>query len=244
VATAMQDLSGAIPDYIMQKNRDPYSLSPMATRPTSGPRFVYQLPFTPIYGGFSPMSPAARQYVRRTWGLYASRPDLKSEAPPYSESFEYDEFVQTGGWIQGFLLSLGIFLGFSFMLLSPVRWFMQSFVLNKPGTGPNEKNFESGYLKITNVTSSAQFPAKAVKTVTKFRGEPGYFMTAFTTSETALGLLDGSGLTTLGKEGGVLTAMAALGMDLVERMQKTGRFEYSSTLVSGNAIVDESKKTR
>lgn len=64
-------------------------------------------------------------------------------------------------------------------------------------------------------------------------------------SEIALALLPGSfqQLTTIGKHGGVLTAMAALGEQLPERLKATGRFSFESSPVIVDTA-DESPKTK
>lgn len=110
---------------------------------------------------------------------------------------------------------------------------------------------ESGNLQFTNITTSAPAPGqkeKVIKTVILGQGEPGYFLTAgksdgaalqslsltasiaVMTSEIALSLLPDSfsRLTELGKKGGVLTSMSAVGPELIERLKKTGRFQFES----------------
>jgi short subunit dehydrogenase-like uncharacterized protein len=64
-------------------------------------------------------------------------------------------------------------------------------------------------------------------------------------SESALCLLPSfnttakASLPALAKEGGVLTPMSALGELLIERLERSGRFEFESRVLDG-----EDKKTR
>jgi len=50
--------------------------------------------------------------------------------------------------------------------------------------------------------------------------------------ECALALLDTSKLTPLGQEGGVLTAVAALGDELPKRLEATKHFEFETSILS------------
>lgn len=97
----------------------------------------------------------------------------------------------------------------------------------------HHRELEKGSLELTNVTATGKDvsgPTRAVKTVIKVKGEPGYLGTAVITSEVALGLLprNRDRLTSMGREGGALTPTAALGMELKERLEKTGRFTFHS----------------
>lgn len=59
-------------------------------------------------------------------------------------------------------------------------------------------------------------------------------------SESALSiLLDYDKLPALGRRGGVLTSMSALGDVLIKRLTDTGRFTFTSELID-----EEGKKTR
>jgi short subunit dehydrogenase-like uncharacterized protein len=60
-------------------------------------------------------------------------------------------------------------------------------------------------------------------------------------SEAALSIhLDGASLPELGKKGGVLTPMSALGDVLVRRLEGTGKFKFESGILVGG----ESKKRK
>ena len=58
-------------------------------------------------------------------------------------------------------------------------------------------------------------------------------------SESALGLLlNRQSLPALARKGGVLTPMSGLGNVLIERLRKTGRFEFTSKVVTGERRVE------
>lgn len=76
------------------------------------------------------------------------------------------------------------------------------------------------------------------------RGDPGYTATAVMISESALALLlNQDQLPLLGRKGGVLTPMTALGDVLIHRLKQSGRFDFVSEVVDGRGSVEE-KKTR
>lgn len=63
--------------------------------------------------------------------------------------------------------------------------------------------------------------------------------------ESALALVqDTERLPALGKMGGVLTPMTALGDVLIERLKKTGQFEFESEVVLEGMGEGEERKTR
>ncbi|KAG8919811.1 hypothetical protein FRC00_010878 [Tulasnella sp. 408] len=127
---------------------------------------------------------------------------------------------------------------------STFRWFVQQFLLYKPGSGPDERKFEEGWLRLTNVTSSDEEKPRFVKTVIRGKGEPGYFLTSVMVGEIALALLPANRerLPALAKKGGVLTPASALGQELVDRLRGTGRFEFDEEQVYDYG--SESRKNR
>lgn len=50
-------------------------------------------------------------------------------------------------------------------------------------------------------------------------------------AECALALLDTSKLTSLARQGGVLTPVTAFGDELVTRLEATGRFEFETSIL-------------
>ncbi|KIO28863.1 hypothetical protein M407DRAFT_21940 [Tulasnella calospora MUT 4182] len=245
-ATMLDIFGGGIPAWVRRRLRDPWLLSPMIGTVPS-PKFVYHLPCTSILGFFYPMSPVNGAVVRRTWGLYElNARDSAATTPemPYGSRFEYEEFLECGNYLVAILGSFAIGLFFGLMAISSAfRWFVQHFLLYKPGSGPDERKFGEGWLRLTNVTSSDEEKPRAVKSVIRGKGEPGYFLTSVMVGEIALALLppNRERLTALAKKGGVLTPASALGQELVERLKRTGRFEFNEEQVYDEL---ESRKDR
>ena len=120
---------------------------------------------------------------------------------------------------------------------------------------------EKGFFKVINITSSVPtdtIPRTHVKTVMTGQGDPGYLATSGRSSytlshldflpilflflvmisESALGLLlNQKSLPALARKGGVLTPMTGLGDVLIERLRKTGRFEFTSEVITGERRV-------
>ncbi|KAG8945741.1 hypothetical protein FRC04_000600 [Tulasnella sp. 424] len=230
-ATMLDIFSGGVPEWVRKRLTNPWLLSPMIGSVPS-PKFVYHLPYTGILGFFYPMSPVNGAVVRRTWGLYqldAQDSTATTAETPYGPRFEYEEFLECGNYLVAVLGNVAIGLFFGLMALSATfRWFVRQFLLYKPGSGPDERKFEKGWLRLTNVTSSDEDKPRAVKTVIRGKGEPGYFLTSVMVGEVALALLPANHerLTALAKKGGVLTPASALGQELVDRLEGSGRFEF------------------
>ncbi|KAG8903197.1 hypothetical protein FRB99_003609 [Tulasnella sp. 403] len=251
---------GAIPKNDLVKIRNQYSLSPLEGVRTKRFRYVYSLPFTNILGCFFPMSPGNTQIVRRTWGLLASREraaGLSGEPVPsneaaYGSRFTYEECSHSRSRVSAMITSFALIGGLTLLFFAPLRWIAKTFLFNKPGQGPSDKELEAGWMRVINVTTTAPAnnePVQAVKTIIKGTGEPGYYLTAVMVSEIAFGLLppNRAHLTSFGREGGVLTSMSALGLSLVERLKATGKFDFESEIISDGVRTPsafESRKTR
>ncbi|KAF8624483.1 hypothetical protein AX17_007112 [Amanita inopinata Kibby_2008] len=214
-----------------------------------------------IVGGHFFMRGANTAIVQRTFGLLelqAIEEEKKRPAPAkdilttvrkqrYGPLFKYDEFLVTSSAWQAGLLSLAVVIGFiSLYAISPIRWLLKKY-MPQPGEGPSDEFMKQGYLIGTNLTTSASDPPTQVKSVLKLKGDPGYLLTAVMISESALSLLlpppsaDSLETTTtysaiptlpaLAQKGGVLTPMTAFGDVLICRLEDTGLFEFSSSVV-------------
>ncbi|KAK2463055.1 hypothetical protein APHAL10511_004710 [Amanita phalloides] len=215
----------------------------------------------PLVGGFFIMRSVNVAVVQRTFGLLeveAIRDKLRwpsgtqetamvTKKQRYGPSFQYDEFIVTESTFQALLLSLSLLFGLALlMFVPPFRWVVQK-IMPKSGEGPSDEKMETGYLIGTNLTTSAARPPILVKTVSKLKGDPGYLVTAVMVSECALSLLlppvsSKSTETTatysalpslppLAQKGGILTPATAFGDVLVQRLQDSGRLQFSSSVV-------------
>jgi len=219
----------------MASMRD-HSLSPASGVPSPSNKLVYTLPHLtpPIYGGYLVMAPVNRATVQRTRGLFEISSPMQHIR--YGPRFTYEEFLVMPNRFASALLSLVVFsMGLCLASSRTIRWLFKRFVVDR-AYGPSDEEMKKGFLKSTNVTSSIATPTQrevTAKTVIRIRGDPGYLSSAVMMIECALGCLDSSKLTPLGQKGGVLTPVSAFGDELPHRLEKSGIFEYESSIFSG-----------
>jgi short subunit dehydrogenase-like uncharacterized protein len=99
---------------------------------------------------------------------------------PYGDNFLYREQMMTGQGIKGRLSAFGLTAGLGFFALSviitPLRKFMQRFVLPKPGEGPSPAAQLAGYFDVSLLGKNTDQNSLTVR-VTGDR-DPGYGCTA------------------------------------------------------------------
>ncbi|KAG8953752.1 hypothetical protein FRC03_011682 [Tulasnella sp. 419] len=234
--TIIDAVAGNVPAGLIKRSFRSYALSPITGIRPPKRTFIQRLPHTSIIGGRFVMSNANTRLVQRTWGLYQMRAQVTNApqdiANAYGDKFTYTEFQATRTTIGAVIHNLKLIIAVLGLWITPIRFIALKF-LPKAGTGPKEGDLKKGGFTLTNVTSSvlpSGAPGKIAKTVMKGEGEPGYFLTAIMTAEIALALLPANidKITEMGKEGGVLTPMAAIGDVLVERLEATGKFSFQS----------------
>ncbi|KIJ51266.1 hypothetical protein M422DRAFT_223745 [Sphaerobolus stellatus SS14] len=220
-----------IPRYKTMSSLNDHYLSPSPGAPSPPHKLVYSLPYVypPVVGGIFVMGQVNRAVVQRTRGLLEICAGMRSLR--YGPKFSYEEFaVQKNRLVSAvvsfFLLSVGFCLANSKIAL----WAFKRLVIDR-WQNPTEKEMEKGYLKLTNITSTASQPPFTAKTLLRIQGDPGYLCTSMMLAECALALLEPSKLTPLAKEGGILTAVSALGDELPKRLEKTGRFEFQTSIL-------------
>ncbi|KAF8718970.1 hypothetical protein AX14_011616 [Amanita brunnescens Koide BX004] len=215
----------------------------------------------PLIGGYFMMRGVNTAIVQRTQGLFevqslrekmgqASKNEnaaITVQKQRYGSLFRYDEFFVTSSVWKALVMSFSFALAMLLLrFLPPVRWLAKMY-LPQPGEGPSDEQMKNGYLIGTNLTTSASHPPVQVKTVIKIKGDPGYQGSAIMVSECALALLlplvssDSTETTAtysaistfppLAQKGGVLTPVTAFGDLLVQRLQDTGVFEFSSSVL-------------
>ncbi|KAF9478098.1 saccharopine dehydrogenase [Pholiota conissans] len=251
VSTAMV-VFGKVPKRALKEAGRPYSTSPVVgIRPAF--RFLYDLPVPgskTLTGALFFMAPSNKSVVQRTFGLFElqkrENKDNESALLSYGPRFCYDEFMVTSGPISAVIFTVALVIGFGMLLCKPIRNFIH-ILLPQSGDGPTDEQMQKGFLKVTNITTSSSAPPVEVKTVIKGKGDPGYLLSALMISESALCFLlppvsagtspsltpkdNVHALPALGRQGGVLTTMTAFGDELIRRLEETGRFEFSSSVV-------------
>ncbi|GEM06323.1 saccharopine dehydrogenase / Homospermidine synthase family protein [Rhodotorula toruloides] len=207
---------------------DTYALSPIRGVHKGRPVVVGSQTFQgkTTWGAFFMMAPVNTAVVHRSWGILESA-DPSSRVVAYGPRFHYDEFLKMPGPISSFFASLTFFTVFgSILLISPIRWLVKRFG-PKSGEGPSPEVQQNGWYQTTTVAKSedGRFESRVVQ---KAKGDPGYLATSVLISSCALCLLkDYDRLPPIAKHGGFLTPSTALGNVLVERLEATGRFQFS-----------------
>jgi short subunit dehydrogenase-like uncharacterized protein len=143
----------------------------------------------------------------------------------YGNHFQYTEAMLMGKGSKG--KRTARFMGWGlnvFMVLAaiaPTRWFMEKFILPKPGEGPTPKEQETGMYDMRFIGKTDTGNKIKVK-VTGDR-DPGYGSTAKMLSEAAICLAQ---LSKDEKAGGFWTPASAYGLTLVDRLTKNAGLTF------------------
>ncbi|WP_421788591.1 saccharopine dehydrogenase family protein [Hyphobacterium sp.] len=138
---------------------------------------------------------------------------------PYGEDFVYDERMLTGDGDKGEKRAKSAArqdkMQNVMLAMAPTRWILKTFMMPKPGEGPDKEARETGFYDILFIGESSD--GRVVKASVKGDKDPGYGSTSKMISECALCLLlDIDRETT---PGGIWTPAAAMDGKLVERLQ-------------------------
>ncbi|CAD6582714.1 MAG: hypothetical protein TREMPRED_003372 [Tremellales sp. Tagirdzhanova-0007] len=231
--------------------------TPPIRRDTPRTQLLYTLsnPSLPrtMTGSYFFMYPHNRCIVRRSWWL--SRIPISSflnsnasigdsNEPKHGDEMVYRESLEWPNSLMAYLAS-GILFGFAglFFASRVFRRFMRW--LLPPGSGASLEELKRGSSKITNVSISDSNPPIQILTTAYGEGDPGYLNTGHLVAESALSLIlqppKGTSLPPLGRVGGVLTPSTAMGMVLVERLKKSGKFVIHTEVINGT-LEREGKK--
>lgn len=135
----------------------------------------------------------------------------------YGKHFKYDEAMMTGEGLKGRAMAVAISAALGGFLLGsalpPTRWFLEKFVVPKPGQGPSKEMQESGFYDLRFFGETVD----GTKLVAKVTGDkdPGYGSTAKMLGEAAACIA----LNTKGKRGGFWTTSTLMGDTLLQRLQ-------------------------
>ncbi|WP_419535927.1 saccharopine dehydrogenase family protein [Endozoicomonas sp.] len=143
---------------------------------------------------------------------------------PYGKEFRYNEAMLMGSGFKGRLRSTLLVAGLGLFMLSlvikPTRWFMERFVLPKPGEGPSPNAQKAGFYDIRFLGKTAD--GQEIRTRVVGQGDPGYSSNARMLGQVAAGLaLDfHENQQKTGKVGGFWTTSTLFGDRLIERLEK------------------------
>lgn len=138
---------------------------------------------------------------------------------PWGVDFVYEERQLWGSGLDGALRARGAALSArlqsAVLAFAPARALVRRFVLPQPGKGPDAQQRERGHYTLRFLGSTAQ--GETLTATVRGEGDPGYSSTSRLVSECAMALVQD---TPRGRTpGGIWTPGAALGLDLLPRLQ-------------------------
>ncbi len=138
---------------------------------------------------------------------------------PYGEQFVYDERMMTGDGAKGEKRAKAAArqekIQNIMLAMAPTRWLLKTFMMPKPGEGPDKEARETGFYDVLFIGEGEN--GEILKASVKGDKDPGYGSTSKMISECALCLLlDIDRHTT---PGGIWTPAAALDLPLIDRLQ-------------------------
>ncbi|KDE03187.1 hypothetical protein MVLG_06307 [Microbotryum lychnidis-dioicae p1A1 Lamole] len=210
---------------------NPYGLSPIQGQHKPGAVIAKSTTLNGRrhWGAFWIMGPFNSAIVRRSWGILQGASDSSSRVFSYGSNFSYDEWMGVANPLLGLLVSLALFVVFGILIfVPPIRWLAEKYG-PQSGDGPSEKMQRTGWFKLLTIAKSTDGKQEVAVTM-KGKGDPGYAATSKMISECALAIVkDYERLPPMARHGGMLTPATALGPVLVERLEKTGYFSFTTS---------------
>ena len=132
----------------------------------------------------------------------------------YGENFKYSEMAMAKSGMAARLAAggMGIFAGT--LMTPPTRALMKSFVLPKPGEGPNKEARDAGFYDIRFFGKTDN--GEVVRAKVKGDKDPGYGSTSKMIGESAVALA--KDVSKASVPGGVMTTAPAMGEVLINRL--------------------------
>ncbi|KAK3616758.1 hypothetical protein LTR56_025750 [Elasticomyces elasticus] len=154
--------------------------------------------------------------VNRTWGLMHG-------GKFYGPSFHLTCYARTRNALTGLGVHILMTLGFLAILLPPVRWLLQRFVV-QPGLGPSKDDAKNDYVEwraIAYADTDVDEPGVPKRAYGRMRFEGSmYLLTGICLAEAAVTIARDD--TLAHKLGGGMLTPAILGEPYLERLQKAG----------------------
>eukprot|EP00658_Telonema_sp_P-2_P082443 TRINITY_DN8718_c0_g1_i7.p1 TRINITY_DN8718_c0_g1~~TRINITY_DN8718_c0_g1_i7.p1 ORF type:complete len:372 (+),score=96.47 TRINITY_DN8718_c0_g1_i7:42-1157(+) len=154
----------------------------------------------------------------------------------YSPNLVYAETQVFGSLLKASLFYLVLLIGGILLYFRPTRWLMQRYVLPSPGQGPSKETQEKGSWKMLFVALSGN---ERVDVTIDAIGDASCISTTCCLAETAMSL--SQDVDQLSSSGGVMTASAAVGSVLLNRLRASGKFKIEANAVSGGGNQQSSK---
>jgi short subunit dehydrogenase-like uncharacterized protein len=155
-------------------------------------------------------------------GMVNSRVVQRSNALlGYGSSFSYDEGLDRGAGVRGFVRAATMTIGLTAATLAapiPGATALYGALLPKPGEGPSREMMARGFFRARLFGESDGAPPLRARALVEGKSDPSYSETSKMIGQCALSLA----LDPLPAKGGVLTPAAAMGGALVERLRGVG----------------------
>lgn len=204
---------------VAQIMADPFALTPGFSGPPQPdhPEARHE-PLALAWSAPFVMAPINTKNVHRTHALLGH---------PWGRDFVYEERQLWGSGLDGELRARGaartarlqnVALGFA-----PARALIRRFVLPKPGQGPAALQRDRGRYTLRFVGSTAQ--GQTLTATVRGEGDPGYSSSSRIASECALALVMDTPRSST--PGGIWTPGAALGLDLLPRLQQHAGLHFT-----------------
>lgn len=138
---------------------------------------------------------------------------------PYGEAFVYDERMMTGDGKKGEKRAKAAAsrekMQNVMLAIAPTRWLLKTFMLPKPGEGPDKEARETGFYDVLFIGSDDA--GNTLRASVQGDKDPGYGSTSKMISECAAALVQDVDRQTT--SGGIWTPGAALGDKLIKRLE-------------------------
>lgn len=191
----------------------PYWFSPITGVQQAKVVYSRYLPQFKKYGAYTPFTPHNTRIVMRSWGLFQE----KTGAAGYGRSFQYVEGFVVPSMIFAYVLS-SFFQVVQFLVIH-VQLFGALLMRAVPqGSGAPMETQLQGYADVRTLATSEDGKTKGYA-VMRFKGDPGYLVTARMISETGL-MIALDELAPVARDGGILTPATLGGEVLATRLMK------------------------
>jgi short subunit dehydrogenase-like uncharacterized protein len=164
------------------------------------------------------MAPINTKNVHRTNALLGH---------PWGRDFVYDERMLAGDGADGekraSRMTSAIRMQNALLAFAPTRALLRRFALPKPGEGPSAQEREAGGYEVLFIGQATD--GRTLRASVRGEGDPGYASTSRMISESALCLLYDVDRAQTG--GGVWTPGAAMGRNLISRLQARARLTFA-----------------
>ncbi|CCG82733.1 Putative uncharacterized protein [Taphrina deformans PYCC 5710] len=164
-----------------------------------------------MYGGSWIGDSVDRSVAGRSWSILNYGPNWTTYG-----------YLGFGAWYKAYAYLSALYFGTFIIGIPPIRYLLKKYVI-QPGSGPSQKQRDSGFLEMQGIGESDDADRHKVKATFRIvDADPGYKGTAAMLACVALTLALDVGKTEAGSGGGGFWTPASLGESLVGRLDTAG----------------------